>query len=350
MSDKLPQQPDNEEVDLGQLFSAIGRLFEKFFAFIGGIFKSILSVIIYALKPIVNNFKIVVIVIGLAILAGYIVEKYNEPVYVSDMVVRPYFNSKYELTNSVSYFNALIGSNNLKGLSDVFEIDTVAAKDLIGFSVELGPETQNEVLIEYGEYMKSIDTNLVKGISYENYLENRDIYSGSVFSIIARAKSSNIFTGLEKGFIKTFENTYSKKLQERADSIYHGQKVNYLEELRRVEDLQDVYIEIKKSEANKGQITLSSSYQLPLSQEKTATKEFELFQEELKIRNALRYLEEKRYEEKDMYDILSTFDEVGTRERKFSTKYSVVFPIAIFVLIILGYIVLKAFKFIKDYE
>ena len=34
MSEKLPQQNPNEEIDLGQLFNAIGRLFEKIGDFI----------------------------------------------------------------------------------------------------------------------------------------------------------------------------------------------------------------------------------------------------------------------------------------------------------------------------
>ena len=40
MSENLPKNSQNEEVDLGQLFNAIGRLFEKIFSFIGRIFKS----------------------------------------------------------------------------------------------------------------------------------------------------------------------------------------------------------------------------------------------------------------------------------------------------------------------
>ncbi|SDS42698.1 hypothetical protein [Winogradskyella sediminis] len=351
MSEKLPQQPDNEEVDLGQLFNAIGSLFQKLFAFIGRIFKEIFRALIYAVKPIVNNIKIVVIILGIACVAGFILERFNEPVYVSDMVVKPYFESKYELNNNVSYFNGLIGSGNNEKLSAIFEIDTSMAKKLISFEIKLGPETQNDLLKEYGEYMESIDTSLLADeINYDKFIENRSLYSGSVFSIIAKAKSSTIFQNLEKGFLKSFENNYSKKLRDRTDSIYRIQKENYLEELSRVERLQEVYLEIKKSEANKGQITLSSGSLLPLNQEKTSTKEFELFQEELKIRNNLKMIEEKRYENSDLYDILSRFDEVGSVEKKFSKKYTLVFPIVIFVLLITVFIVIKAFKFIKEYE
>ena len=350
MSDKLPQQPLNEEVDLGQLFSAIGKLFERLFKFIGKIFKSIFSFFIYALKPIVNNFKVVAIGLAIAAIVGYFVEKNNKPVYISNMVVNPYFDSKFELTNDIAYFNSLIGTNNLKILSEIFEIDTLSAKNLLGFKVELGPETQNDVLKEYDEYMKSIDSIYAKDITYDKYLKNRDIYSGSTFKITAKSRNNYIFSSLEKGIIKTLENKHSKKLQKRADSIYNVKKEAYVKELDRVEKLQNLYFEVKKSEVNNGPVTLNSGSLLPVSQEKTSTKEFELFQEEVKIRNSLRYLEEDRFEEKDLYDVVSSFTAIGSKEDKLSKRYSLVFPFAIFVLIILMYYTFKAFNYIKEYE
>ena len=75
MSEKLPKQSENEEVDLGQLFNAIGRLFEKLFSFIGSIFKGVFSIIVYALKPFVKNFKLVAIVLLASGLIGFAIDK-----------------------------------------------------------------------------------------------------------------------------------------------------------------------------------------------------------------------------------------------------------------------------------
>jgi hypothetical protein len=350
MSEKLPQQPQNEEVDLGQLFSALGKLFDRLFAFIGKILKSFFSLIIYVLKPLVDNFKIIVIILTLAALVGFVFEKLKKPVYVSHMLVKPYFESKYQLANNVDYFNALIGSGSLKELSDVFEIDTVAIKNLLGFEIKFGPETQNDLLIEYDNYIKSIDSSLAEDVTYDKFIENRDIFAGTIYSITAISKSNNIFPSLEKGFIKTFENKYSKKLKRKSDSIYKIKKNNYLEEIARVESLQNVYIEIKKSEANSGQIKLGSGSLFPLSQEKSTTKEFELFQEELKIRASLRLLEEERYDEQDYYDILSSFEEVGSEQVNAMSRYTLFFPIVIFGLMIIVFFLFKVFIFIKNYE
>ena len=102
MSNNL-QEPNNnpsnknEEIDLVVLFNLIGNAFSRFFNFIGSIFKSIFSVVIYALKAIIVNIKIIALVVLLAGILGYVLEKYKTDVYSSQMVVRPYFDSKYQL-------------------------------------------------------------------------------------------------------------------------------------------------------------------------------------------------------------------------------------------------------------
>ncbi|WP_412559600.1 hypothetical protein [Winogradskyella sp. MIT101101] len=351
MSDKSPHKPQDEEIDLGQFFNAIGNLFEKLFSFIGKIFIGLFSALIFALKPLVNNFKLVAIVLMTTAILGFTIEKFKDPVYVSDMLVRPYYDSKYQLSNNVDYFNALISSENYKELSNIFEIDSLTtAKQLIGFEIEIGPETQNDLLKEYDDYIKSLDSTLAVEVAYEDFIENRDILAGSIFSIKAKATSNDIFPSLEKGFIKTFENEYSQKLKTRTDSIRAVKKLYYIEELRRVESLQETYMEIKKNESEKGEVKLGAEGFIPLVQEKTETKEFELFQEELKIRSSLRTLEEETLEEGEYYDILSSFEEVGTLEADIIDKYSLTFPTLALLVMIIVYSIFKTFKFIKEYE
>ncbi|GAB4153837.1 MAG: hypothetical protein Tsb0033_00920 [Winogradskyella sp.] len=267
------------------------------------------------------------------------------------MLVKPYYDSKYQLANNVDYFNALIGSQNYTELSKIFEIDSsTTAKELIGFEIEIGPETQNDLLKEYDDYIKSLDSTLAVEVTYEDFIENRDILAGSIFSIKAKATNNDIFPSLEQGFIKTFKNEYSIKFKARTDSIREVKKQNYLEELERVEKLQETYLDIKTNESSKGELKLGANGLIPLIQEKTETKEYELFQEELKIRSALRILEEEALEESEYYDILSSFEDVGTIESNSFERYSLIFPAISLLIMVLVYVVFKAFKFIKEYE
>lgn len=350
MSEKSPQPPQNEEVDLGQLFNAIGRLFEKLFSFIGKIFKGLFSVLIYALKPLVNNFKLVAIVVMASGLIGFIIDKVNEPIYKSEMIVKPYFDSKYELANNVDYYNALISSNNLEELSTVFEIDTIDANELVGFEMKIGPETLNDVLLEYNHYLKTIDSSLTDDITYATYVKNRDFLSGSIFSISAMSYKKDIFTSLEKGFIKTFKNSYSEKVKNTRDKAVSIKTTTYKEELNRIDSIQKIYLHVIKSESENPSANIGLSGLLPLTKEKTLTREFDLFREELKIRDSLMILEEQLVRENDYYDILSGFGEVGKIDRSFSSRYALILPSLVLTIMILTFFMFKAFKFIKDYE
>lgn len=350
MSENLPQNNTNEEVDLGQLFNAIGNLFEKLFSFFGKVLKGIFSAIIYTLKPVVNNFKIITIILFSAAILGIITEKFSEPVYISDMLVKPYFNSKYQLANNVDYFNALVEAENHLELSKIFEIDTLSAANLLGFEMEIGPETENDLLQQYDNYIKTIDSTLAEDVTYEDFIENRDILSASVFSIEARSSTHDIFPSLERGFVKTFENEYSRKLKRIRDSTVLIRKSYHQIELRRVDSLQKVYLNILEKESDKEQLSMGEGGLFPITQERSTTREYELFQEELKARNEISKLDQKLIEESDFYDILSGFEEVGTVEKDLYTRYSVVFPLVVLAVMTLLFVFLRAFTFIKDYE
>jgi hypothetical protein len=350
MSEKLPQPRQDEEVDLGQLFNAIGRLFEKLFSFINKVFKSLFSIIIYGLKPLVNNFKLVAIVLMVSGVLGFIIDKINKPIYKSDMLVKPYFDSKYELANNVDYFNALISSDNTKELSTVFEIDTIDAKELIGFEMKIGPETPNDLLLEYNDYLKNIDSTLADDVTYNEYVDNRDILSGSIFSISAMSHKEDIFTSLEKGFVKTFKNSYSEKVKQIRDQAINIKRVAYKEELERIDGIQKIYFQVIKSESENPNANLGLGGILPLTKEKTLTREYDLFREELKIRDSLVALEEILVQENDYYDILSGFEEVGTIDRGIFSRYALILPLLVLTMMILTYLIFKAFKFIKAYE
>ena len=350
MSEKIPEQPQSEEVDLGQLFNAIGKLFEKLFSFIGGIFKGILSAIIYVIKPLVENFKLVSIVLILAVILGFVYEKFKEPVYYSDMVVKTHFNSKYQLFNNIDYFNSLIGSRNITELSNIFDIDTTKAKGLLSFKLEAGPETQNDLFIEYDEYVMSIDTSLVDELSYKEFINNRDLLSGSLFAITVKSYENDIFVDLEDGFRKTFVNKYSEHNKKVRDTIAFIERETFLRELASLESIQKTYLEVIQNESEKSKVSLEIGNALPLQEEKTATKEYELFLKEQEIRRALNLLNKTVAEENTYFDVLFGFDKVGVQDKSLTRRYSVLFPILALVLFLLGFLVLKAFNFIKNYE
>lgn len=358
MSDKLPvesnnrpiEPSNNEEIDLGQLFNAIGRLFDKLFNFIGSIFKGLFTLLILLLKPVVNHIKLISIIVLVSAVIGFFLQKTRTPIFYSEMLVQPHFESKYKLSNNINYFNTLIKSRKTEELSKIFEIDTTHAKSLVGFELNIGPETTNTLLQQYDDYLKTIDTALVAQITFDNFIKNRDILSADVFSIKAMSKINNIFPKLETGFEKTFENPYSKKLKKIRDSTIQIKKDSYYKELNRLDSLQRIYLELKKSESENSSFSLSNSGIFPMQIERSETREYDLFQEEIKVRRYIRELNQQLIEESVFYDIIAGFEEEGGSVGGLTRNYVLSFPIYSVALMALFYILYKLFWYIKNYE
>ncbi|QNK76823.1 DUF1097 domain-containing protein [Winogradskyella sp. PAMC22761] len=350
MSEKLPQQPENEEVDLGQLFNAIGNLFERLFSFIGGIFKGFFSAFIYILKPLVDHIKIVAVAVILTTVLGFVIQKTKKPIYYSNMLVKTNFDSKYQLASNINYFNTLIGSKNLKELSNIFEIDTISADELVSFSLEAGPETQNDLFVEYDEYVQSIDTSLVDELSYKEYVGNRDLLTGNLFSIKARSSKKDIFTMLYSGFKKTLENDFAKYKKQVRDTMAYIERSSYKVQLTRLDSIQKTYLEVLKNSSETKDLSFGFTSGIPLQEEKSVTKEYELFVKEQEILRNLREIDLDVAEENTYYDVLSTFDRLGSEDKSIGHRYFILFPILTLLLFIITFLLLKAFNFIKNYE
>ena len=350
MSDQNTQNNTSEEVDLGQLFNAIGKIFERFFKFIGSIFIAIFSVIVFALKAIIINFKIIAIVIIVAFIIGFAYEKTKEPVYIGRMLVEPYFESQYQLSSNIDYYNSLVNTENHEALASVFDISAEDAKSLINFNLEAGPETENALLREFDEYTASIDSSRAAEISFKDYKENRELFDNNTFLVEVKSRKRDIFRNLNQGFNNSFENDYSKILKNRRDSTIALKRRIFNRNVKQLDSMKLVYLRIKEEESKNGSGKIGIQGMMPLAQEKVETKEYELLQNELRFRDSLRELEQEVIEKNMYYDVLSKFPEIGTKHSTFFNKYSLLFPAIAFVIMCLIFMGLKSVKYIQDYE
>lgn len=351
MNEKLPtESKKSEELDLVILFNLIGKSFKNLFGLIYDFFKGLRWLIIVILKPIVNNLRLLVILIATATILGYFVNKAQKPIYYSEMIVKPYFDSKYKLSNNINYFNALIETENINELIRIFEIDSSQAVSLLDFEINRGPESPNELLKEYDAYLKELDSAAASQISYNEYLNNRDMLSSSVFSIKARSYNSDVFLSLEKGFQKTFENPYSKKLMKIRDETIQIKKDAFMIQLKRLDSLQGIYFNLLKEESKNNNLSMGSESSFPLQLQRTQTREFELFQEELRVRRTLRDLDQELIEESVFYDVVAGFEQEGSKYSSFYTNYLFLFPAVAFSILALAFILLGTFRYIKNYE
>ncbi len=351
MSDKPQQQITNDEVDLGQLFKLIGNAFDRFIRFIYSILKGLFSLLIYTLKPIIVNFKIIIIVIIVMGVLGYTLDKLKPKKYSSSMLVKPYFDSKYQLVNTINYYNALLESEEYGILSDIFTLSEEDVKQISSFEINPGPETENEQLLHYHNFLKSIDSTQALDVSFKDFLENRSVYAGDFFEIKVSSLKKDIFPKLEDGLGTSFTNVYSEKKMKKRDSVIIIQKQNILQQLNEVAALQDVYIKVLEEESKSAptEITIGGEG-LALNKDRTQTREFELLNTEIRLRNELKELDKQKVEEDVFFDVISSFQRVGSLESEWYQKYKFILPALGFVLLCLVYLTRKLVRYVVQYE
>lgn len=350
MSDnKQPQ--NNDEVDLVYLLKLLGAGFNRLINFVSSFFKNVFAFFIYLLKPLIVNYKIIILAIIISGALGYGLDKLKPDLYSSQILVKPYFDSKYQLVNTINYYNALIADEDFNTLSEVFELDVEEAKNITGFEIIPGPETENERIVQYNNFLKSIDSVRASNITFEDFVDNRSIYSGDLFEIEVFSFQKDIFPKLENGIGNSFSNKYSEKKMKKRDSLIAIQKETIKSQLEEVASLQEVYIKVLEEESKSPSTEISLGGEgLSLNKDKTQTKEFELLNKEIQLRNELKLLDEKKVEEDVFFDVIASFQEVGNKSSEWYQRYMLILPILAFFLLCLIYLLRKIVPFIKNYE
>ena len=351
MSENLPKKQDSEEIDLGQLFNAIGNLFERFYRFIKSIFKGVLSLIVYVIKAVIDNFKVIAAVIVVLAVLGFALEEMKPKKYQSGILVKPYFDSQYQLISNIKYYNALIESKDYNTLSGIFEMDKDTIQKIESFEINLAPEAETVKLLKYERFIRSIDSSRAIDMSFDDFVENEDLYSGDKYEIVVESYKKDIFQDLVLGLNKSFTNAYSLNKKKKRDSLNYLQKMNLLSAIQEVDSLQKVYIDVleEESRASKSKLTFGGE-EISLDNDKSNTKEYELLNKGISLRDQLRRLEEQKVEEDVFFDTISRFQEVGSITKKITERYSIIFPILGFLVLCLIFFMTRMVKFVKTYE
>ena len=350
MSNDYQNQNNNEDIDLLVLFNYIGEKFNKLFSLIGRIFKWIYSVFIYGAKAVILNIKLISIVVIVAAVIGYWMEESKPKMYDSGMLVRTHFGSKYQLATNLNYYNALLSSEDYQTLSEIFEIHPDTIAKVSNFEMMIGPETENERIKEYDAFVRSIDSVRAQEISFADYVENRDIYSGNLFVIRVESFKRDIFQSLEAGINKSFDNVYSIIELKKRDSIIELKKQNILTSIKQMDSLRDVYLRVLENESNGPPTNLDVGDGGVFVAQKTATKEFELNEKKLQLYNELRSLEEAKVDQDVFFEVISSFQVVGSEVSHWYERYLLLLPVLSFLGLTMLYLLKKFTVYVKNYE
>lgn len=345
MNKELPSNNNkSEEVDLIVFFNLIGNAINKVLAFIASIFKGIYAVFISIAKGIFLNIKLIAGVAIIAVVLGTVMDKMKDKVYYSEMFVIPHFDAKYELINNVNYYNSLIKMKDTEELSKQFDINEEESKSLINFEIEIGPESQNEQLTDFNGFLKTLDSTTKSKISFEDYLENRNLYNSKIYLLRAKSTNYKIFKKLETGLSKSINNDFSDSAKKERDSVLKLEKENLELSLIGIQNLKEAYLKVLEKESDKNIVSSNLANTLGFQVEKTKTKEDELLLKEIETLNKLNDIKKELVLNDTLYDRVASFKEKGLLENVWYKNFKIITPIL--ALLILG-LFINLFKFYK---
>lgn len=340
------KQNNDEEVDLGSLFTVIGKGFKNFFNFIGNIFKGVfhrLILILLFLKLHILKFSVAVLIGGIV---GFFLESNKETKFSSNLIVKPNFESTQLLYENINYYNDLVKQQNTKHLASIFKIDTSKAAALRKF--EITPlMNSNDIINAYDNFILEVDTLTVKSYDFDNFESSFTDFDYLVHNIEVQATVSDIFSELENTIINSIEkNTFFNKIKNLTkenlntkDSIL---KANFIE----VDSLRSVYmraiLEGAKNNSNGTNIDLGSKSNI--------TKENDLFEIDRKIIYDLSQTYEDIATKSDVINIISNFKPEGSEIKGITKNLIFIMAVLGFLLTLFIILLFDLNKYLEDYK
>lgn len=307
--DSLPQS-SNDEVDLGQLFNAIGRLFERFFSFIGGLLNKLFLAFVWLVFFVNKHFIKLVIAAVIGYAYGYIRKAFSEEMFKSSITIKQNYSIGENLYNTLDYYNSLVSQADYATLGQVLELDSSRVSAIRKF--EINPlVSDNEKLLEFNDYLKNLDTTIAANLEYNQYIKNVNdyIYKYQQITILSRATGN---------FDKVFDGIINSV---RTNEYYLSEQKKDLEELENREDalkallvqsdsLQSTYKKVlersvEQKEGSQTSITIEGG------EETAKTKEFDLYLNDIELRNELVAIERAKANKKHIIEVISSTGNKG---------------------------------------
>ncbi|PWH83893.1 hypothetical protein DIS18_04890 [Algibacter marinivivus] len=356
MSKDSQQSQQSEEVDLGQLFKLIGRMFDNFFKFCGKIlyklFLAFVWCVFFAKTHIITI--IVAAIIGFCI--GFTKEKLSKPIFKSSIIIKQNYDTGKALNNTIDYYNNLILASDSLALNKKLGIDSKDVNGISGFNMEtVLSENQQRKL--YYDYIKEVDSVFILETDFETFLENSNNYDFEEQKITILANSNRDFSGVLRRIIKNVESIPYFKLEKQKDSleiIIRERAV--LESLKESDSLRKTYQRVLESKLNQQPLSGSqTSVTIDNTKDNNETKEFELFNSNLVLRKELALIGRQKSDKANIIDIISIEQSEGILDISVSffgrkTTKKVVYSI-LFAFLAVAFLSIREFiRFLDKYK
>ncbi|MBO0320992.1 hypothetical protein J0X14_01690 [Muricauda sp. CAU 1633] len=347
MADQPAHQNSSDEIDLGQLFQMIGRAFQKFFNFVGSIFKGIFHVLMLLLLFIQKNFIILAAAVIIGGVGGYILDTTLPEKYISKMVVEPNFNSVQQLYNNISFYNDLAEAQDSVALAtalNITEHEAASVEEIFADSYS----DENQKIKLFDEFIRELDTTTVKTIDFENYLQNFNSLDARFHQISVISTDNKVAKKMQPAIINSISVNDYFKLQKRInDENLSLQEDIYKQQLVEIDSLQSLYRTVLVKEADKPMQGTSISM---AESGESSNRELALVQEKDVLKEKLVALNKERANKSTIINVISDFPTRGVGQKGIWNSYKFKLPILLLALTIGILALFKLNKYLTSYN
>lgn len=324
------QNNKSEELDLGQIFAAIGNYFNR-------LGNSILYLLAVIRSQFFQNrlFFVGIILTGL-ILGAIYSELLKKKYYKSTMVLScDYLNSQI-LQNTIDKLNLLCAEPGREGLAEVLKIDVATARNIQRFEFETFVSEDDVVEMEV---LRTQLNNVVadKKDIVEKVVSKLVIVNKNAYEITTQVYDPEIVKPLEKAIVGYFsENPYIKKRIEINKANLVNRKNKLVAESQKLDSLKGLLADNYKTlgKASRG------SNNVILSDEQLANP-LDIYTQDLELNEEILQIDRALFVHPD-FEVVDGFTTFKAPE---SASLFKILVIAFFLSVLMGYIIIGAWKF-----
>ena len=353
MSENIQPKPQNEEVDLGQLFKMIGKGFQKIYDFFASIFKGAFELLILLISHFFKNVKWYVLALIIGLIAGYFLEQRSEKLYAANMFIETKFNSARQAYEVITEFNQLARvDQDYEELSKRLNISKDETESLRGFNIQPDPD-DSELMEQYVIYKLELDSVAKLESTFKDFKAAQNRYNYTNHKIGVAATNKFVFKKINEGLVSEFlDNEYINSVRKTTLENLDKKEAAIDKQIKKLDSIANIYLEIRINESKKI-YPANQGTNISLS----GTAQSESMKDETKIISEISELQEKkseiaieRVENKQQINIISSFPVSGYFIDKWYSNKMILTPIVTLGLTMLLFIFINLNRFVKDQE
>ena len=345
-SSNTPSQ--NEEVDLGQLFKAIGNGFRSIFNGIANAFKAVFQAIVVILLHFYKRifWYVGAVVIGLVI--GFILNSTTEKSYGANMFIRTNFESGRQVYENMKQLHQLarIDKDTVE-LAKLLQISASEAAKLKGFYIQSNTD-RGTLATMYSKFRENLDSVSQSETTFDSYVESLNDYEKPVHQIGVASTDKFIYKKIEDAFVEELANNdYLDELAAVNIENLQSEIKTLDNQVQKTDVLIEEYLKIKIAQSQKQESGGTNIYMGDADTDESTVNEAELLKEQLRLESQKRDAQQKLVAEREVLSVISGFPSSGYDTTSLIDKYIIKVPLALFVLTLVVFILIGLGQFLK---